>query len=489
MDQWNISSDYMEYWIYNANETTLRMELVEFEKSFKYMYHNEPFQLEMVPGGLYGKTVFRDCIDDEWYLTFVLFEISKKFPDLIIETVDIDGQFLLIEAAAYLPKWLSEETSSHRVFIRNGKVVLIDKVPRMEMSVDKALVILQEKEYWANAEIQKVIQDKLKEYPGKIEENKHVIRVIVPVAIAQLLALYPQHLSLAVEAFYYRIPLDASKVFRKMNTFNVKDQVHTMVTFTRCLYGMLKQQEFYPPKEFETSVLPLMQSEHYDLSAAMMGMKITCGFELLYSNAKNLDDRVKFNIDKVLSSKLNVDLFPQSATWTDDDDSWMEIEPTSLEAYLNSNKCDLKDDDLEDENRNDENKNVQNVKLDNVAGMMNSFMETESGYQGVDTLQDDSSDEEMELDFDVFMDILSGKQDSNEKEDKMVQDLCKQMDTELELSNVRTKDNSSVDDGEKPLQDLTLVSNLLESLASQQGLAGPVSNILGDMGIQKENLI
>ena len=41
------------------------------------------------------------------------------------------------------------------------------------------------------------------------------------------------------------------------------------------------------------------------------------------------------------------------------------------------------------------------------------------------------------------------------------------------------------DDGFKPVDiDMTVVKNMLQSLESQQGLAGPASNILGSMGIK-----
>ncbi len=46
---------------------------------------------------------------------YLLRELSRKFPDLWIKTVDADGEFLLIEAANVLPSWLNPENADNRV--------------------------------------------------------------------------------------------------------------------------------------------------------------------------------------------------------------------------------------------------------------------------------------------------------------------------------------------------------------------------------------
>jgi hypothetical protein len=54
-------------------------------------------------------------VEDEWLVVYILRELSKLYPDLWIEAVDTDGQFLLIEAANALPRWLNPEIADHRV--------------------------------------------------------------------------------------------------------------------------------------------------------------------------------------------------------------------------------------------------------------------------------------------------------------------------------------------------------------------------------------
>jgi SGT1 protein len=64
---------------------------------------------------LHGRTSYGDSVDDEWLIVFILRELSKQFPKLWIKVVDTDGEFLLIEAANALPRWLNPEIADNRV--------------------------------------------------------------------------------------------------------------------------------------------------------------------------------------------------------------------------------------------------------------------------------------------------------------------------------------------------------------------------------------
>lgn len=48
-------------------------------------------------------------------IVFLLREISKRIPGSIIRVQDNDGEFLLIEAADYIPSWLDPDNSDNRV--------------------------------------------------------------------------------------------------------------------------------------------------------------------------------------------------------------------------------------------------------------------------------------------------------------------------------------------------------------------------------------
>lgn len=64
---------------------------------------------------LRGLTNYGDSVEDEWLIVHILRELTKQFPDLWVKVVDTDGEFLLIEAANALPRWLNPEIADNRV--------------------------------------------------------------------------------------------------------------------------------------------------------------------------------------------------------------------------------------------------------------------------------------------------------------------------------------------------------------------------------------
>jgi hypothetical protein len=54
-------------------------------------------------------------VEDEWLIVFLLRELSRNFSDLWIRVSDSDGEFLLVEAANALPRWLNPEIADYRV--------------------------------------------------------------------------------------------------------------------------------------------------------------------------------------------------------------------------------------------------------------------------------------------------------------------------------------------------------------------------------------
>jgi hypothetical protein len=62
-----------------------------------------------------GITNYGDSVEDEWLIVYLLRELSRRFPELWIKVVDTDGEFLLIEAANALPRWLNPEIADNRV--------------------------------------------------------------------------------------------------------------------------------------------------------------------------------------------------------------------------------------------------------------------------------------------------------------------------------------------------------------------------------------
>lgn len=68
---------------------------------------------------LWGATSFGESVEDEWFIVYILREISIRFPDTAIKVEDNDGQFLLIEAAEALPSWINPDNAENRVRLWN----------------------------------------------------------------------------------------------------------------------------------------------------------------------------------------------------------------------------------------------------------------------------------------------------------------------------------------------------------------------------------
>ncbi|KAF3122179.1 hypothetical protein TWF569_002259 [Orbilia oligospora] len=96
-----------------------------------FIWQRDEFKLTIAENDaiacLHGRIEFGESIDDEWFTVFLLREISKLFPQLWIRVADTDGEFLLIEAAHALPKWLSPEVADNRVWISNGALRIIPR--------------------------------------------------------------------------------------------------------------------------------------------------------------------------------------------------------------------------------------------------------------------------------------------------------------------------------------------------------------------------
>lgn len=64
---------------------------------------------------LYGISHYGDNIEDEWFMVYLLKELTKEISGLIARVHDVDGEILLIEAANFLPTWANPENCENRV--------------------------------------------------------------------------------------------------------------------------------------------------------------------------------------------------------------------------------------------------------------------------------------------------------------------------------------------------------------------------------------
>ncbi|KAL1518015.1 hypothetical protein ABEB36_001701 [Hypothenemus hampei] len=268
-----------------------------------YLWHKDPIKFvartslsnvlthiedkkESLPPHLYGVSHYGDNIEDEWFIVFLLQTITNEIPGLIAKVHDSDGEFILIEAADYLPQWANPETCENRVYIFEGKNHLVaPQNGQIEgISTEQALkaIRVDSDSTVASTDIQNSIQKKISSiYPPTF----HHATIFVPSAIASILNVNPNLISSAIQAFCNRDPIDL-KACRAMKYFPPEQRVRTRVKFTRCLYAMLSHSRYLPDKKTGWN-LPSANSKDY--KEQILGVRVACGFEILASQAKPVD--------------------------------------------------------------------------------------------------------------------------------------------------------------------------------------------------------
>ncbi|XP_057961816.1 protein ecdysoneless homolog [Malania oleifera] len=264
-----------------------------------YIWQHEPFTLYLsshpqsscfcsapIPH-FHGKLRFGDNLEDEWFLVFLLFQISRAFPSLSIKVWDTDGEFLLIEAAYHLPRWVNPDNSSNRVFIRCGDLHIVPKTRILNPSLLDSLSFLVNSgaEARASDSVQLAVKNRISEHPDRAKRNVHRVRVRVPVSVAHVLKHEPCLISLAVEGFYDR-DIDTMKYAAKMERFlsggSGEELVQVSVRMSRAMYAQLVQQTFQAPKCYPMPA----RSDGAAYVEAELGMKIACGFEMMYQQRR-----------------------------------------------------------------------------------------------------------------------------------------------------------------------------------------------------------
>lgn len=314
---------------------------------------------------LHGTTDYGDAIEDEWLIVHMLCELSKAHPDLWVRVGDSDGEFLLVEAANVLPRWLSPEIDHYRVWIHLGKIFLVPlnsktKVePSMRRQEDDQLSLLQAVTHLrSNADalvhlpaIDSEAFHRLKKYPKQISNSIHHSLVTIPRAVAYIVHALPKSIAPAVESFYLR---DANSLKPILSSsapleFPPEDFVTVSVRFSKTLYAQLKSQRFDTPPRWE-SVFRSTKNENISSNEEQKrverletGLKLTCGFEMLAKDAENSKSRVVREMaimledlqedgSSVLPSDDDIKLWDHVDR--DDDDSWLDINYEDFEREL-----------------------------------------------------------------------------------------------------------------------------------------------------------
>ncbi|KAK4988603.1 hypothetical protein LTR66_007268 [Elasticomyces elasticus] len=289
---------------------------------------------------LRGRTNVGDSVADEWLIVYLLCELSKQFPDAWIRVYDTDGEFLLIEAANALPKWLNPEVAENRVWLQNGKLKIIPRLKQksgagksvpaaVSLSLQDALCYISDDlsilEH--TPAIEQEAFYRLREYPSAIASSLHRALLTIPRKLAYLLHNNASYISPAVEAFYLRDTVSLRSL-QKTSSGHTKpilppfDLVTVSVKFTKIGYAQLHSQDFAPPPAWEvvlsdTSVDPQNQDKR-----AVREMR------LLYDELENGEDDLPTDAD--------------IARWEkgEDDEGWLDINFEDFEKELAGRKND-----------------------------------------------------------------------------------------------------------------------------------------------------
>ncbi|KAK4778215.1 hypothetical protein SAY87_018402 [Trapa incisa] len=586
---------------------SLRHDILAAVSSFtsSYIWQHEPFSLTLSPSSLAeplhlrGKVRYGDNLEDEWFVVFLVFYITRQFPHVSARVWDTDGEFLLIEAAFHLPRWLDPSTSLNRVFIRRGDLHIVPKSKISSPSITDSLkfLITNEDVSRAGDSIQAAIKSRISDYPERARRNMHRARAIVPPAVAQVLRHDPCLISVAVEGFYDR-DIDSMKFASKMEKFlprgRDEELVLVSVPMSRAMYAQLVQQTFQAPKCYP---MP-SRSNIKRYSEAELGMKISCGLEMAYqlrmregaegrgtawdeykkslerigyfeglipgsNEYKRLTEKAEDyyrnsslflqacvtmstpvrRIDEILPLPHSADDFKSQEVPPSDDDSWLYNGEDELNSALEEREKEMELYDAKIKNKQksrdslgsgpSSSSNNEVDDLGNIAKSMQAFMQKVSSFQGAEIPQSSDS-KEVDLDVDRFMKEMEtimrcqGNEDSvsdldieegsssdmdfdeseidsdAEEEDDFSKSYADVLSKELKSSTLSksfiraneqtarpdevgssSKQDMDVDDEFSPVDvDVNLVKSLLDSFASQEGLPGPASNLLGLMGVR-----
>ena len=407
---------------------------------------------------LKGRTNYGDSVADEWVIVYLLRELSRQFPSAWVRVYDTDGEFLLIEAANALPKWLNPEIADNRVWIHDHKmhIIPLDQAePARPLSLTQALGHLQSPAPSlvhipaVDAEAFHPMED----YPSAISKNKHCAAIPLPRKLAAILHANPSFISSAVEAFYLRDPVTVKLIQPKHNSkrlyFPPDDWTTSSVQFTKTLYAQLRCQHWEPPEPWARALASLSETAPSARAKEKLsiGVKVTAGFEMLCQDHANQDKRdvreIRLLLEDFESGEESLPMNEEMKTWSvrDDDDSWLDIDFNDFEKELAGRNGPHAP--TEESGTGFGDKAAQE-KLRKIVERFESFLEDDGagldGAEGLDEMDFDDDDDE------------GGSIDSDHEDSEEAFDETKL--AEMMRNMINTKDNGDVEGSEEAFDEM-----------------------------------
>lgn len=360
-----LPEDVVEYIIFiidsSLSDTLTRERLQAFqralaglEKKFlkEYIWQRDSVGLDLVREDgrwmLKGSTNYGDSVADEWLIVYLLRELSKEFKDAWIRIYDTDGEFLLIEAANALPKWLNPEVAENRVWLNSHRLLVIPLSKQENpgpLNQIEALSIIQDTPARPQhyPKIEKEAFHRLNGYPAAISENQHHATLPLPRKVAYLLNINPSYIAPAVEAFYLRDPISLRLLQPEKSQipliFPPGDFVNVSVRFTKVLYAQLLGQNWDPPGKFGEALGKLREAGAPP-EKAEVAIKVVAGLEMLVQHKIYADKKavreIKLLLEDLEAGDDSLPTDPEIAAWPtrDDDEAWLNIDFSEFEREL-----------------------------------------------------------------------------------------------------------------------------------------------------------
>ncbi|KAF5692566.1 hypothetical protein FDENT_2776 [Fusarium denticulatum] len=322
-----------------------------------YIWQKDEFNLTLKNENgllyLHGTTDYSDAVEDEWLIVYILRELSKSHPNLWIRVFDTDGEFLLIEAANVLPRWLNPEIDNNRAWINKGSLLLIPvkdeeglRARNLELP-DAVQVIKTKRDALVHSGfVEAEAFYRLEKYPGQISESLHHSLITISRKLAYILHSLPKSVAPAVEEFYLRDPVALKRVISpaQLLTFPPEDLITVSVRFSKVLFAQLRSQRFDAPPSW-SEVLRKAQKEAPSgeadkvMARLDIGMKLTCGFEMLAAKA----EKSKIRVVRELAIELEDLAEDGNGALPSDEDikSWKDHDRDDSEAWMDINYQDF----------------------------------------------------------------------------------------------------------------------------------------------------
>lgn len=423
-----------------------------------------------------------------------------------------------------------------QVFIHNHHIHLI--LPEVialntNLGLDEAILKIANSPELTQAahSIEQAILSRIGKYPDKLLENIHRTIVKVPSTLATILTLQPSLISPIVDAYCNHDSVDV-KACKKIDYV---DCVDVEVRFTKFLYASLVHSKLINQAKY-----------HGNDKKTLLGLKLTCGYQMLMNKASvgdtllskeyqtfiqslKLNGYFKNNIEGsngyqqllktaqhyfssiecpvrsnvfhhnvtelMKSSKfieLNSTLKSNSGehfTGVEDSEDWLNINPEELNDFLYSRY-----------GKATKLKNIDDISSQTLTQELTSFLKQTSDFEGIEREHIDESDiNEIDFESDQFVSCIEKMLKVLSTHGKEVTESVESEDDEMFFNDDEDDESDDCDKELKvklqnnPMENLqaetTIMANIMQSMKEEKASTGPTSNLLQSIGITKPEFI